>query len=288
MRVYVLSEDVPRLFLMSEELVKKFYSEEGAREWRRLARDPFHRLEFDTTMLFLKKYLPSKGLVLDAGGGPGRYTIELAKLGFYVVLVDLTPKLLEIARRQIRRAKVQDKVRQIIEGSVADLSMFENNHFNVVMCLGGALSHIVDREKREKAIDELIRVAEKNTPIFVSVIGRLAVLMRGLTNFPADIEIDELYLKMSETGDYFGGYGWVPCHFYLPEELEGSFKKRNVEVLELVGLEGLATVHEKKTNRLFKKHPKAWNNWKQIHLKTCTHPSVVGVSQHFMIICRKQ
>lgn len=273
--------------IMSADLVKKYYTEEGVREWRRLVRDPFHRLEFDTSMLFLKKYLPSKGLVLDAGGGPGRYTIELAKSGFYVVLVDLTPKLLEIARRQIRRAKVQDMVRQVIEGSIADLSMFDDDSFDAVICLGGALCHIVDRERREKAIDELIRVAKEKAPILVSVIGRLAVLMRGLTHFPKQIEVDKLYLRVSETGDYFGN-GWAPCHFYLPEELEGSFKERDLEVLELVGLEGLSSVNEKKTNRLFKKYPKAWKNWKQIHLTTCTHPSVVGVSQHFMIICRKQ
>jgi hypothetical protein len=38
-------------------------------------------------MHFLEKYLPKKGLVLDAGGGPGRYTIELAKKGYDVVLL---------------------------------------------------------------------------------------------------------------------------------------------------------------------------------------------------------
>ena len=39
------------------------------------------------------------------GGGPGRYTIELAKLGYDVVLLDLTPKLLEIAKRKIKKRK---------------------------------------------------------------------------------------------------------------------------------------------------------------------------------------
>lgn len=65
----------------------------------KLVRDPYHRLEYNTTMYFLKKYLPSKGLILDAGGGPGRYTIELAKLGYDMVLLDLTPKLLEITKK---------------------------------------------------------------------------------------------------------------------------------------------------------------------------------------------
>lgn len=272
---------------MSKELVKKYYSEYGVKEWRRLTKSPFSRLEFDTTMHFLKKYLPRKGLILDAGGGPGRYTIELAKLGFYVILLDLTPKLLEIAKRQIKRAKVQNKVKQIIQGSIDGLSMFENNNFDAVICLGGALSHIVDRKQREKAIDELIRVAKKNAPIFVSVIGRLAVLIGGLVRFPEDMEVNELYLKVCDTGDYYGGYGFAPCHFYLPEELEGSFRKRDAEVLEIVGLEGLATSHQKETNRLFRKYPKAWKNWQEIHLETCTHPSVVGTSEHFMIICKK-
>lgn len=54
-------------------------------------------------MYFLKKYLPKRGLILDAGGGPGRYTIDLAKLGYDVILLDLTPRLLRIAKRKIRR-----------------------------------------------------------------------------------------------------------------------------------------------------------------------------------------
>ena len=67
---------------MAEALVKKYYSEQGIREWRRLVRDVYSRLEFDTTKYFMRKYLPRKGLVLDAGGGPGRYTIELGRMGY--------------------------------------------------------------------------------------------------------------------------------------------------------------------------------------------------------------
>lgn len=76
----------------TKELVTKYYCEYD--EWKRLVRNPYHRLEFDTTMHFLKKYLPNNGLLLDAGGGPGRYTIELAKLGYDIILFDLSPRLL--------------------------------------------------------------------------------------------------------------------------------------------------------------------------------------------------
>ncbi|MEM3765416.1 MAG: class I SAM-dependent methyltransferase [Candidatus Bathyarchaeia archaeon] len=284
---------------MSEDTVKEYYSKVGLREWRRLVRDPYHRLEFDTTMHFIKKYLPLKGLVLDAGGGPGRYTIELAKLGYDVILLDLTPKLLQIAKNQIKRAKVEGKVKQLLEASIHDLSVFKDDTFDAVLCLGGALNHITYREYREKAIDELIRVAKNDAPIFVSVIGRLAVLINAIIYWPHEMENSRIYQQICETGDYHGIQGvytkWYtskraifpPAHFYLAEELEESFRKRNIKILEMVGLEGLATRHQKEINRLFRKYPNAWKNWQEIHLKTCTHPTAVGISEHFMIICRK-
>jgi ubiquinone/menaquinone biosynthesis C-methylase UbiE len=245
-------------------------------------------------MHFFKEYSPGKGLVLDAGGGPGRYTLELARLGYDVVLLDLTPELLEIARNRIKKAGVVDRVKQVVQGSIDDLSMFKDNTFDAVMCLG-ALSHVLEQENRERAVDELIRVAKSNATIFVSVIGRLAILECGLVHWPEDVEIDGLYRKLYETGDYRGGPGmhargrtFAPCHLYLSEELEGCFKKRDVKVLKMVGLQGLATRHEKETNRLFKKYPRGWKNWWELHLRTCTHPSMVDNSQHFMIICRKQ
>ena len=110
-----------------KEAVKKYYTEYGLREWERLTRHPYRRLEFDTTVYFLKQYLPPKGLVLDAGGGPGRYTIELAKMGYEVILLDLTPKLLDIAREQITKAEVGNKVKEILQGTIDDFSIFDDN-----------------------------------------------------------------------------------------------------------------------------------------------------------------
>jgi len=106
---------------MTEKLVKEYYSTMGVREWRRLVRDAYYRFEFDTTMYFFRKHSPTKGFVLDAGGGPGRYTVELARLGYDMVLLDLTPELLEIAKRQIKKARVKDRVKQVLQGSVDDL-----------------------------------------------------------------------------------------------------------------------------------------------------------------------
>jgi 2-polyprenyl-3-methyl-5-hydroxy-6-metoxy-1,4-benzoquinol methylase len=41
---------------------------------------------------FIERYLPELGTVIDVGGGPGRFSVEIAKLGRDVVLTDITPK----------------------------------------------------------------------------------------------------------------------------------------------------------------------------------------------------
>ena len=72
-----------------------------------LIKDAYHRQEFETTLHFLKKHFPKKGLILDAGGGPGRYTVTLASKGYDMTLLDMTPANLEFAKRQIKRSGVR-------------------------------------------------------------------------------------------------------------------------------------------------------------------------------------
>jgi SAM-dependent methyltransferase len=271
---------------MSEKRVKNFYTGYVRKEWNRLIRDAYHRLEFETTLYFLKKYLPKEGRILDAGGGPGRYTIELARRGYDVTLLDLTPANLEFARRQIRRARVQDRVEHIVEGSIADLSMFPDNTFDAVICLGGPLSHILDRRKRDRAIQELIRVTKKRAPMIVSVISRFGTLVVELgPRFQHEIG-ERFFRPLRDTGDYPGGSGFTACHFFLPEELETAFQSKGVKILELAGLQGLGSHHAREINRLAR-NPKCWRIWMETHYRTCTHPSAVGMSEHMLIVSRK-
>lgn len=270
---------------MFETRVKDFYTATVKNEWRRLVRDAYHRLELDTTLHFLEKYLPAQGLVLDAGGGPGRYTVELAQRGYQVTLLDMTPANLEFARRQIRRRKLQANIHDFVEASIVDLSRFPDASFNAVICLGGPLSHILDAGQRAVAISELLRVARIGAPVFVSVIGRLSLLTSELIHFQHEIEMP-LFPQIRDTGDYEGDRGFTACHFFLPEEFLAAFDLPVVEVLEMVGVEGIGTHHNRQIN-LLAKNPERWKIWWETHLQTCTHPSVVGVSEHMLLVCRK-
>ena len=69
--------------------------------------------------------------------------------------------MLRLAERKIRRAGVKRRVKQFVEGSIEDLSMFGDENFDGVLCLGAPLCHIVDARRREKAVRELVRVRRR-------------------------------------------------------------------------------------------------------------------------------
>lgn len=270
------------------KITKKVYSANVKREWNRLIKDDFHQLELDnTSLIFLKRYLPKKGLVLDAGGGPGRYTIELAKLGYDVVLFDLVKGHLELAKKQITKYKLNSHVKEIIEGSITDLSCFEDNSFDAVLCTGGPLSHINPESDRKKAISELIRVAKKDAPIFASVMGKYGVLLTTPFGWPNEVSLKKHFERIVFEGNDYMWSGKGYCHFFTSKELEELFLQNKVTLITKVGLEGL-NVDTKTTNNFAKKYPQAWKNWLAIHEKICTEPFVVDASGHMMIIVKKK
>jgi ubiquinone/menaquinone biosynthesis C-methylase UbiE len=272
------------------QIVKGWYGKTAKLQQLRLAQDPYHQIEFIVTMHFLEKYLPSAGVILDAGGGPGRYTIELAKKGYDIVLLDLTPELLSIAKKQIARAKVRPHVKKIMEGSIVDLSEFSNQTFDAVLCLGGPLNHLLNSVLRERAVGELARVAKKDSPVFISVISRLGLLTSILVQNPTEIQTCKHHL---ETGDYIPGLlprrkvkGFTAAHWFLPEELHDLCTKHGIDVLEMASLEGLSSSFQRETNRLAK-NKRNWKAWIEILLQTCTHPSIVGSGEHFLLVGRR-
>lgn len=273
--------------MRESDVVRAFYRRSADREWRRLAHDPFHRLELDTTLRFLWKHLPESGLVLDAGGGPGRYTIELARRGYDVVLFDYTPECLDLARRRIARMGVRRKVRSIEEGSIVDLSRFSAGHFDAVVCLGGPLSHVPTEAQRREAIAELARVTKPGGPIFVSVMGRLAVLAETPHYWPDVLDDASYFEDCWKTGDDRKWCGDSFAHFFWPEEFVALIREAGVEIVECVGLEGVGSSFIEDVNRLARKHPERWQTWLAAHAELCTHPAVFASSQHLLVVGRK-
>jgi ubiquinone/menaquinone biosynthesis C-methylase UbiE len=115
--------------------------------------------------------------VLDIGGGPGRYTIWLAELGFRVVLADLSPELLEIAGRQIGASSAASNVEAVVEADARDLSVWQDDEFDAALSMG-PFYHLTEAADRDRAASELRRVVRAGGKVFVALMPRYAFLRR--------------------------------------------------------------------------------------------------------------
>src|SRR5512136_2362422 len=102
------------------DLISHIYDKDPQHEWERMDR---HRTEFAVTLRAMHEYLPSPpARVLDCGGGPGRYAIELARQGYDVTLFDLSAGNLALAREKADEAGVM--LAGVEQGTALDLSWF--------------------------------------------------------------------------------------------------------------------------------------------------------------------
>lgn len=279
---------------------KEYYNEIGEEEWNRLVKDPYHQLEFEITMHFLRKYLPETGMILDAGGGPGRYAIELAKMGYQVALQDISHVQLGIAKKKIEEESedVKNRIVEIVEGNVTDLSRFGDESFDSVLCLG-TLSHLIEEKDRKKAAGELVRVLRNGAPIFVGGIGRFAAFRTVLSELPGELT-EPGHRRMFTEGVHMG-HETIPADgkdfkreasfpdakFFLADELPKLFEEFGIRKLDLASCEGLSAHFREATNALYEDKEK-WEKWFQILLDTCTDPSIVGMGEHILFVGRKE
>jgi SAM-dependent methyltransferase len=114
--------------------VERYYDQQARYEWERFDR---HRIEFAVTLRALAEHLPPlPARVLDVGGGPGRYTIELARRGYAVTDLDLSTVSLEFAAAQAA------EVERLPEGA---WSAWLDLHYRLGQdpCLLGAAAHLL-------------------------------------------------------------------------------------------------------------------------------------------------
>ncbi len=271
----------------AEAITRKAYMD-AQHEWKRLVKDSNNRIEFDTTLHYLNEVLPKKGKILDAGGGPGRYSIHLARKRYRPTILDLSAPHIEFARKQARREGVSGRFDGFAVGSILDLSRFPNNTFDAVLCLGGPLSHVSGERNRMKALSELVRVAKKNAPILVSVMGKWGTLATPLAFFANEARRTRHMMELTLKGEDKMWHGKYYSHYFTLDEVRGLFSKiRSIKVLKIVGLQGLSTTWSDKFTDDFHKDKKAWKNWMEIHRLVREVPSVVDNSRHILIVARK-
>ena len=192
-----------------DDPVRAYYQTRGESEWHRLD-NPYEGLvEREMHVRALSRWLPPGGRVLDVGGGPGQWTIWLLRRGHRVVLGDLSPRMLEIARRELATAALAAE--QVIELDARDLSQFPGGSFDAVLSMG-PLYHLTSAADREVAVREALRVLRPGGLLFATVMTRyvwsLAALLEAGTARIAEVRrtLDDGIYRNPQPGRFTEAY----------------------------------------------------------------------------------
>ena len=270
---------------------RNFYDAYGSIEWDRLEATAYGRLKAIIHADFIQHFVASGDRVLDAGCGPGRFSITAAKLGARVTALDLSDRQLQLAEEKIGQAGLTESVEDFIQGDITDLSVFPDGRFDVVICYGGALSYV--RERRHKAAAELVRVVRSGGAILVSVMSRygasLNLVRRPSIPILKDAEGWDVW-GVAENGDLDGfpstqvGMLHPPMHLFTSEELRDLLP--GCRVLEIAGsnvtaYEGSAAIEEVFDD------PQAWETAVRLERELNRRPGLVDTGSHIIMTARR-
>jgi ubiquinone/menaquinone biosynthesis C-methylase UbiE len=110
----------------------------------------------------IDRHLDGVTTILEVGAGTGAFSVPLAQRGFAVTHLDLSPRMLELARQ---KANGLDGI-DFVQGNAVDLSQFDDDSFDLVLNMDGAVSFC--GVEAEKAVAESCRVTRSRLIVTVT------------------------------------------------------------------------------------------------------------------------
>ena len=261
---------------MEQDYLSAFY--EGHDEDARL-RSRHGMVEFLTTMRYVEKYLRPGNRVLEIGAGTGRYSHALAQKGYPVDAVELLGHNIEVFKRNT----LSGEPVTVRQGDALDLSGFGDDAYDITLLLG-PLYHLYTVEDQRKALIESIRVTKPGGVVFAAYCGSDATAIQFC--FGKGMFQDLRYRALAD-----------PVTFKLsstPAEVFALHRKEDIDAL----MDGLPVrrLHFVGTDMAAGYMPDAieqmddglYDLYLRYHFATCERPDLVGASNHFLDIFRKQ
>jgi 2-polyprenyl-3-methyl-5-hydroxy-6-metoxy-1,4-benzoquinol methylase len=198
------------------------------------------QLELFRTQEVLGRYLPlSTCSILDIGGAAGVHASWLAAQGHNVHVVDAMPHHIEAASQlEPSPGQVTAEVGDARELPVPD------NAFDAAL-LFGPLYHLTERADRLRAWTEAQRAVRPGGYIFAAAISRFASLFDGLARgYLFDPSFREIAQDDLDSGQHRNPtekpHWFTTAYLHHPDELRKEAESAGVEVVDVIGVEGLA------------------------------------------------
>lgn len=275
--------DLPESFL--PEIVAHYAT---GYEEQRLLRGT-SQLELVRTQEIILRYLPATpALILDAGGGPGAYSLWLARHGYEVHLVDAMPLHIE----QAKTASLAQPDHPIATIAVGDARSLDRADASVdVVLLMGPLYHLTERGDRIKVLVEADRVLREGGIVIAATISRFASTLDGTKSGYIDdpefrnIVESDLYNGQHRNPNNHPAY-FTTAYLHHPEEIKDEIEAAGLVHDKSLAVESFAW--------LLGDFDEIWadTNRRENMLRMIRaveeEPSLLGTSAHMIGVARKR
>ncbi|HEY9075751.1 MAG TPA: class I SAM-dependent methyltransferase [Anaerolineaceae bacterium] len=259
--------------------VEQFYDQNVISEWERCLRHP---TEFAITRKAFAEYLPKPpARVLDIGGGPGRYAIELAQQGYQVTLADLSSSALNFAAEKAREAGVS--LEGLLHVNALDLSHLPAASWDIVLLMG-PLYHLLEADARRQAVLQARARLKPGGLLCASFITRYAPFRDAAHQNIEWVTADPAYShRLLTTGIHDNGDGFTNAYFAHPAEIEPLFQETGFQTIQILGVEGFVANNEQHVNLLTGTD---WDLLIELNYITAKDPAMRACSDHLLYIGR--
>lgn len=264
----------------NNEIVRKNYDADPTREWERLAQHPF---EYEINMRFLRRHVKPGDRVLDVGGGPGRYSIALAKLGCEVTLLDLSTENVRLAKEM---AAAEDVTIRAMAADARDLSLLGNETFDHVLCMG-PLYHLLEEADRTLAVRECLahlRPGGIFAAAWIALVSGVIYMGRSAPELivePSEAAPLAAFLKDGS----WGGQAFTQAYFTAPQEVLPFMEQFPLKKLHFLGSEAVVCAFE---DRILAQPQEVIDAWLDLAESVCEQERFLNFTEHLLYIGRKE
>jgi ubiquinone/menaquinone biosynthesis C-methylase UbiE len=264
-----------------EVRVSHFYDEFGVKEWLRLQSDVRARVIYHLHKSLLSRYVRPGERVLDAGCGPGRFSIELEHLGAKVTAGDISAGQLALAEQSFSSHLPESP--PLVQFSVTKLP-FADAVFDCAIAYGAVLSHAGDRA--DVAAAELVRVTRPGGLIILSVLPKgndyLPYLLEQVRSYGLQA-VDEAVAR----GENLPDASSIPWREFSHEELEALATGLGCGIVGMSASNVLSTVEQIPLLQEMERDSDLWRAFLQWEEELGVRPSNTERGAFIIAVLRK-
>ena len=177
------------------------------------------RKHTDSELKYLQNILNKKQKILDLGCGYGRFTIPLAKKGYEIEGIDITPTLISKAKKDSEKKNLRIRFKL---GDMRKLP-YSDNTFDAIICMWCAFCELYKEKYQIQALKEMLRVLRRGGFAFIE--------MRYSKGNPKSISQNKEIKKITNKRVMFGeilGIETMPQYLHNKSTLKRLMKKAKI------------------------------------------------------------